>query len=82
MRRQTTRGPSAMAAVASASGMGDATATTYSAAVTRIHNAIPTSIFATARLTPNINPTTTAAPGLAQPQVWRSPRFGAVPGSA
>jgi len=50
----------AIAAVASARGMGDATDTTFSAAVIRIHNAIPTSIFATARLTPNTNPPTAA----------------------
>ena len=50
----------AIAVVASALGMGDATATTSSATVTRIHNAIPTSIFATARLTPKTKPTTTA----------------------
>ena len=79
MRRQTTRGPNAMAAVASSSGMGDATATTYSAVVTRIYNTIPASIFATARLTPNIKPTTT---GLAQPEVWRGPRFRVAPGFA
>jgi len=50
----------AIAAVASARGMGDATDTTSSAAVIRIHNAIRTCIFATARLTLNNNPTTTA----------------------
>ena len=49
-----------MAAVASAPGMDDATATTSSASFTRMHNTIPTSIFATARLTPNTNPTATA----------------------
>ena len=49
----------AIAAVASASGMGNATGTTSSAAVTRIHDAITTSIFATARLTPSTNSTTT-----------------------
>jgi len=40
--------------------MDDATATTSSASFTRMHNTIPTSIFATARLTPNTNPTATA----------------------
>jgi len=49
----------AIAAVASASGMGNATGTTFSAAVTGIYDSITTSIFATARLTPSINLTTT-----------------------
>jgi hypothetical protein len=40
--------------------MGKATATTSSAAFIRIHNAIPISIFTTARLTTNTKPTTTA----------------------
>jgi len=49
----------AIAAVASASGVGNATGTTSSAAVTRIHDEITTSMFATACLTPSTNPTTT-----------------------